>query len=505
MNPTQEQLDNRMKATGQVPVVSATDLITPPRPLSVPQNLPTYTPTPVQIPSSLFALQDAVSTSRNNLTNAIAAEPAATAKARADADAALGIPDLQKKVSEYQALDDTYAAQLSNIASDELKQNITGDLATNYAPLNSAIGSRNTRQNIQKQQNVNILRATNAAASAAATGRLAIAEQWKQYAVEEATAQARANVEAKRLLYEDNKEMFTDAERKEYDALIKAEERKYEEKKAALEQTLSFATVAAQNGAPSDVIARATALSPEDALDLLTPYLSNPNADIERDLLRAQVASTNALAANRGSSGAGGLTDYQSMNAFLGISNKYQADPIVQQAIKGATAVQIAQQVLQNPESATNQLKALYVLVKNLDADSAVREGELALASQTQSYFDTFANSIARIQEGRVVSPKAASELAQATIDLVGAWNLSAENRQKAYISQANVAGVGPQFGQYLGGYNSNFTQQMQQPQAQPFNPSELSNFTFSTDERARAGEVGTGGFISGVKNFFGI
>lgn len=293
MNPTQEQLDNRMKATGQVPVVSATDLITPPRPLSVPQNLPTYTPTPVQIPSSLFALQDAVSTSRNNLTNAIAAEPAATAKARADADAALGIPDLQKKVSEYQALDDTYAAQLSGIASDELKQNITGDLATNYAPLNSAIGSRNTRQNIQKQQNVNILRATNAAASAAATGRLAIAEQWKQYAVEEATAQARANVEAKRLLYEDNKEMFTDAERKEYDALIKAEERKYEEMRADKTQRMNLVTTLGSFGVAADVTNKVLeATSMEEALKVAAPYMQSPESKMQIEKMYLDMALT---------------------------------------------------------------------------------------------------------------------------------------------------------------------------------------------------------------------
>jgi len=280
-----------MKATGQVPVVSATDLITPPRPLSVPQNLPTYTPTPVQIPSSLFALQDAVSTSRNDLTNAIAAEPAAAAKARADADAALGIPDLQKKVSEYQALDDTYAAQLSGIASDELKQNVAGDLATNYAPLSSAIGSRNTRQNIQKQQNVNILRATNAAASAAATGRLAIAEQWKQYAVEEATAQARANVEAKRLLYEDNKEMFTAAEQKEYDALIKSEERKYQEMRADKTQRMNLVTTLGSFGVAPEITTKVLeATSMEEALEIAAPYLRDPMDSLQQQRLQLEMA-----------------------------------------------------------------------------------------------------------------------------------------------------------------------------------------------------------------------
>lgn len=150
----------------------------------------------------------------------------------------------------------------------------------------------------------------------------------------------------------------------------------------------------------------------------------------------------------------GGITDYQEMQAFIGISNKFQADNIVNQAIKGQTAIAIADQVIANPNSATNQLKSLYSLVKNLDPDSAVREGELALANQTQSYLQNFSNSLARITEGRVVSPDAAVQLAKATKELAIAWNNTAQRRIQQYQSQANVAGVGGQFSEYLGGSN---------------------------------------------------
>lgn len=282
MNPTQEQLDNRIRATGQVPVVSATDLINPQKPLSIPQNLPTYTPTPVQVPSSLFALRDSVADSRRDLTSAITAEPSASAQARIAADAQLGIPDLQKKVSDYQALDDTYAARLSSIASNELKQNVAGDLATNYSPLNSAISSRNTRQNIQEQQNVNILRATNAAASAAATGRLALAEEWKRYAVEEATAQARANVEAKRLIYEDNKQLFTATEQRDYEARIKKEEREYEQMREDKTQRMNLVTTLGSFGVAADVTNRIMdADDISQALKIAAPYMQSPESKVQ--------------------------------------------------------------------------------------------------------------------------------------------------------------------------------------------------------------------------------
>lgn len=153
------------------------------------------------------------------------------------------------------------------------------------------------------------------------------------------------------------------------------------------------------------------------------------------------------------------LTPYQQAQSFTGISNKYQSDTFINNALKGQNAIIVARQVLADPENATNQLKALYSLVKNLDPDSAVREGELALASQTQSYFANFDNYYTRISQGRVVSPEVAKQMANATIELANAWNETAKRRQAQYKAQAQVAGVGDQFNQYLAGFDSEFTQ----------------------------------------------
>lgn len=149
----------------------------------------------------------------------------------------------------------------------------------------------------------------------------------------------------------------------------------------------------------------------------------------------------------------------QEYTKLASITTKFQADPIINQAVRGTTASAIADQIIANPASATNQLKSLYVLVKNLDPDSAVREGELALANQTQSYMQQFGNTLARITEGRVVSPDAAVQLAQATKELMGAWNQTAQRRQQQYDSQANVLGVGDSFKQYVQGSNLDYNQ----------------------------------------------
>lgn len=162
-----------------------------------------------------------------------------------------------------------------------------------------------------------------------------------------------------------------------------------------------------------------------------------------------QTADANRKAAQLGASG---LSPTQTQN-FLRISDKYQADPFIANANKGATAIQIADQVLANPTGAGNQLKALYTLVKNLDPDSAVREGEVDLAQKTQSYFDKFATDLTRVITGQVVSPSTAKLLATATKELAQAWFETAKRRETQYISQAQIAGIGQPFDEYLGGF----------------------------------------------------
>lgn len=162
-----------------------------------------------------------------------------------------------------------------------------------------------------------------------------------------------------------------------------------------------------------------------------------------------QTMDANRKATIAAATGSSGLNSKQTQN-FLRITDKFQADPFINNALKGETAIQIADQVLADPNNAANQLKALYVLVKNLDPDSAVREGEIALADQTQSYLQRFQTSLARIQSGQVISPDAAELLAQATKDLAGAWTTTAEKRKKQYKAQAAGADVLDAFDQYL-------------------------------------------------------
>jgi len=181
-------------------------------------------------------------------------------------------------------------------------------------------------------------------------------------------------------------------------------------------------------------------IKPED----LPEHLKNFDAWLTYDANRKAKAS-----------GGTGLDQKQTQN-FLTISNKYQADEIIKNGDKAISTIAIANQVIAHPEKATNQLKALYALVKSLDPDSAVREGELALAQQAQSYIGRFKTNLQKIAEGKLISSSTAKELAEATKELAITWQDAAKARTKRYSSQANIAGIGDAFSQYLSGSEFN-------------------------------------------------
>lgn len=165
---------------------------------------------------------------------------------------------------------------------------------------------------------------------------------------------------------------------------------------------------------------------------------------------QTQDANRKALASR--AADASGLTPSQTQN-FLRITDKFQADKVMENGNRGANAIAIADQVIADPKRAGNQLKVLYTLVKSLDPDSAVREGELDLAAQTQSFLERQKTKLDRLAKGQLLGPEAAKELALATKDLAQSWFNAAQRRERQYASQAQVAGVGQAFQDYLGGF----------------------------------------------------
>ena len=201
---------------------------------------------------------------------------------------------------------------------------------------------------------------------------------------------------------------------------------------------LQLSQIAAQNGIPASLLVSSMKATKDNVLlDQANEARKQSLADAREERLIAQVAS--------------GMNN-KDRGVFVGISTNYQKDPVVQNGLKAEATFAIADQVIADPGSAANQLKALYTLVKTLDPDSAVREGEVDLAQAAQSYIDKFKTSYTRIFEGRIISPDTALELAKASKELAQVRMAAASRRTRDYSSQANIAGVGNDFNQYIEG-----------------------------------------------------
>lgn len=253
-------------------------------------------------------------------------------------------------------------------------------------------------------------------------------------------------------------------------------DRVYNEQKELQKNVSSITMEAGKAGAPPDVIENiGKSKSLSEAVNAAGNYLQAGGTGIvaeynfyKKDALsrglvplsfdeyQTRDANRKILASQAQAQGTELLTTKQ-LPTYMSITNKFQADSVMSTANAATTAKQIADQVIIDPKNTGNQLTILYTLVKNLDPNSAVREGELALAQTTQSYLSKFENTLARLSTGRVISPDATIELAKATKSLADKWEQAGIRREKQYKSQATVAGIGDAFDAYLSGIDRTY------------------------------------------------
>jgi len=195
-------------------------------------------------------------------------------------------------------------------------------------------------------------------------------------------------------------------------------------------------TVFATGGTKADT-SSSELLSPTEAAALGVPY-----------------GTTKGQAASMGIKPTGDMTTAQ-IRSFEDVTTRYQADPVISNVRNASVGASIADRVIADPQNAANQLASLYTLVKSLDPNSAVREGEIGLAEQTQSYLSKWGNELNRIGTGTVIAPAVAVQLAQATKDLFTTWKSVGDRRTAQYKAQASGLNIGPQFDTYLGGFAS--------------------------------------------------
>jgi hypothetical protein len=110
----------------------------------------------------------------------------------------------------------------------------------------------------------------------------------------------------------------------------------------------------------------------------------------------------------------------------------------------------LADQLLADPSNASKQIATLYNMVKTLDPDSVVREGEVNLVTAAESFSNRFSTTLARVNERKAISNEAAIEMARAVKDLAEVVFEQAELAQRNTTAAANVAGLGEPWADFL-------------------------------------------------------
>lgn len=152
-------------------------------------------------------------------------------------------------------------------------------------------------------------------------------------------------------------------------------------------------------------------------------------------------ANRKARAAATSISDGSGLNSKEA-TIFNSIVDKYNKSPLV--AAKDRTRVlqSIINNVNNDPNNGAQQLSLAYGYIQALDTyQSAVREGELSLVNSIDSKVGQLKNSIEKIQNGQIVRPDVAKQIAKAAQDLVDTISDSAGYKQKTFAAQAKQNG----------------------------------------------------------------
>lgn len=165
------------------------------------------------------------------------------------------------------------------------------------------------------------------------------------------------------------------------------------------------------------------------------------------------------IGASTKTSGIAGLTTQQA-TLFNSIVSQQNRSPLIQAADRTPVLSSSIQAIKQNPSSGTLQLNLAYSYIQALDTyQSAVREGELGLVNSIDSKIGGLQNSVQQIQNGQIVRPEVALQIASAAENIVNTINTAARAKAQSFQSQAEVLGLGDAWAEYTGGFTSTFDQ----------------------------------------------
>lgn len=156
----------------------------------------------------------------------------------------------------------------------------------------------------------------------------------------------------------------------------------------------------------------------------------------------------------------GGTTELTASqaNQFNSIVGKYNASPLVAAADRTVVLKNSIKGINEDPSNGAKQLNLAYSYIQALDTyQSSVREGELSLVNSIDSKAGQVQNYVQQIQNGQIVRPEVAKQIAEAASNVVSTIEEGAKNKAKSFESQANTIGLGDQWRQYQSGFQQSY------------------------------------------------
>lgn len=145
---------------------------------------------------------------------------------------------------------------------------------------------------------------------------------------------------------------------------------------------------------------------------------------------------------------------------FNSLVDKANKSPLIAAADRTVILDKSISDIKADPGNAAKQLNLSYSYIQALDTyQSAVREGELANLNSIDSKIGSLQGEIQKIQNGQIVRPEVAKQIADAAEQLVQTIKQGAKATDKKFASQAKVNGTAVEkaWNDYRAGFTSSY------------------------------------------------
>lgn len=151
----------------------------------------------------------------------------------------------------------------------------------------------------------------------------------------------------------------------------------------------------------------------------------------------------------------------QKQTVFNRLIDLYNKSPLILAADRTTVLENSIKDIRKDPKAKFNQMNLTYSYIQALDTyQSAVREGELGLVNSIDSKIGKIKNYVQQIENGQIVRPSVALEMATAAESIINTIKNAAKAKKSSFRSQAVVNGLEKEWDRYESGFTPSYQEQ---------------------------------------------